>query len=96
MEFLLDHGAFERSRSEAEDVIEFTGLERASCEKPVPTFFAARSRRAGCIFVPIERREAHPSLTFGAPRIFERGRYAHSSKEAAPEGAAPVGKEEGQ
>jgi thiamine-monophosphate kinase len=34
----LDHAAFERNRSHAENVIDLKVLERASSEKPVPTF----------------------------------------------------------
>ncbi len=34
----LDHAAFERNRSNAENVIDFKELERAPSEKPVPTF----------------------------------------------------------
>jgi hypothetical protein len=34
----LDHAAFERNRSNADNVIDFNGLERALREKPVPTF----------------------------------------------------------
>ena len=34
----LDHAAFERNRSNAENVIDSKGLQRASREKPVPTF----------------------------------------------------------
>ena len=34
----LDHAAFERNRSNAENVIDSKSLERASREKPVPTF----------------------------------------------------------
>jgi hypothetical protein len=37
-EFALDHAAFERKRSNADDVIDSKSLERASREKPVSTF----------------------------------------------------------
>ena len=39
----LDHAAFERNRSNAENVIDSKKIERASSEKPVPTFFASRA-----------------------------------------------------
>ncbi len=34
----LDHAAFGRTRPNADEVIDSQGLERASCEKPVPAF----------------------------------------------------------
>ncbi len=39
-----DHAAFGRNRPNAENVIDSRSLERAACEKPVPTF----SQRAPC------------------------------------------------
>ncbi|MBM3561770.1 MAG: hypothetical protein FJX16_03375 [Alphaproteobacteria bacterium] len=34
----LDHAAFGRNRPNADNVIDSKSLERARCEKPVPTF----------------------------------------------------------
>ncbi|PWB91670.1 hypothetical protein C5688_03925 [Methylocystis sp. MitZ-2018] len=34
----LDHAAFGRNRPNADNVIDSQSLERALCEKPVPTF----------------------------------------------------------
>jgi hypothetical protein len=70
----IDHAAFERKRSSAENVIDFNILERASREKPVPTFFASRALcHAGAIFIGFLASGLHQLVfhpLFAAPFVF--------------------------
>jgi protein ImuA len=63
----LDHAAFRRNRLNAENVIDSKSVERASSEKPVPTFFASRAlahSRAG-VWIVEDMVAAEIGLPYG-------------------------------
>jgi squalene synthase HpnD len=62
-----DHAAFRRNRLNAENVIDSKSIERASSEKPVPTFFASRAlahSRAG-VWIVEDMVAAEIGLPYG-------------------------------
>jgi squalene synthase HpnD len=70
-----DHAAFRRNRLNAENVIDSKSIERASSEKPVPTFFASRALTPSAVL-------AHPKLGEVCAEVAERARehYAQAAR----------------
>ena len=70
----IDHAVFERNRSNAENVVDFNILERASRERPVPAFFMSPAlSHAGAILVGFLASGLHQLVfhpLFAAPFVF--------------------------